>query len=61
MGGICSYYRFTQFSARLESNIIIMFAVAGSTTYVWLLLRRFLPASGSREVGGSSRDLSDRV
>jgi len=43
MGAICAYYRHTVYAPRLESNIIIMFAVGGSTTYLWLLCRKYFP------------------
>jgi hypothetical protein len=44
MGAICAYYRYEMFAPRPETNIIIMFLVGGSTTYLWLLLRKYLPA-----------------
>ncbi|HYK88243.1 MAG TPA: hypothetical protein VE398_05710 [Acidobacteriota bacterium] len=43
MGAICAYYRHKMFAPGLENNVIIMFVVGASTTYVWLLLRRYLP------------------
>ena len=43
MGGICASYRHTLFAPSLENNVIIMFLVGASTTYVWLLLRKHLP------------------
>lgn len=43
MGAICAYYRHRVFAPSLENNVIIMFLVGASTTYVWLLLRRYLP------------------
>jgi hypothetical protein len=45
MGAICSYYRHITFGTSLENNVIIMFLVGASTTYVWLLLRKFLSGS----------------
>jgi Na+/proline symporter len=48
MGGISSYYRHRLYTASLENNVIIMFAVAASTTYFWLLLRRYLPGYNGR-------------
>src|SRR5512147_571630 len=48
MGAICSYYRYTLFAPSLESNVIIMFIVGASTTYLWLLLRKFLPGFNKR-------------
>ncbi len=43
MGAICAYYRHTVFGPTLESNVIIMFIVGASTTYFWLLLRKYFP------------------
>jgi len=48
MGAICAYYRHTIFGPNLESNVIIMFLVGASTTYFWLLLRRYLPGFNRR-------------
>ncbi len=48
MGAICAYYRYTLFKPSLENNVIIMFAVGASTTYVWLLLRKYLPGFNER-------------
>ncbi|MBN1568367.1 MAG: hypothetical protein JXA73_11015 [Acidobacteria bacterium] len=43
MGAICAYYRHTLYSPSLENNVIIMFVAGASTTYFWLLLRKYLP------------------
>lgn len=43
MGAICAYYRYALFETTLENNVIIMFLVGASTTYLWLLLRKYLP------------------
>ena len=48
MGAICASYRHTLFAPSLENNVIIMFLVGASTTYVWLLLRRYLPGFKKR-------------
>jgi len=48
MGAICAYYRHSLFSSSLENNVIIMFFVGASTTYLWLLLRRYLPGFNRR-------------
>ena len=45
MGAICAYYRDAVFAPTLESNVIIMFVVGASTTYLWLLLRKYFPGS----------------
>jgi hypothetical protein len=42
MGAFSAYYRDMLYSPTLENNIIIMFAVGASTTYFWLLLRKYL-------------------
>lgn len=47
MGAICAYYRHTIFAPSLESNVIIMFGVGASTTFFWLLLRKYLPGFGN--------------
>jgi len=41
MGAISAYYRHTLFAPSLENNVIIMFLVGASTTYFWLLLRKY--------------------
>jgi len=48
MGAICAYYRYTLFAPSLENNVIIMFFVGASTTYLWLLLRKYLPGFNRR-------------
>jgi len=48
MGGISAYYRHALFSPSIESNIIIMFTVGASTTFLWLLLRKYLPGFNRR-------------
>ncbi len=49
MGAICAYYRHHMYAPTLENNVIIMFVVGASTTYVWLLLRKYLPGFKSKE------------
>ncbi len=49
MGAISSYFRHRLFAPSLESNVIIMFFVGASTTYVWLLLRKHLPGFPRRD------------
>jgi hypothetical protein len=46
MGAFCAVYRHEVFESSLESNVIVMFGVAASTTFLWLLLRKFMPRSG---------------
>jgi hypothetical protein len=48
MGGISAYYRNRIFATSLESNVIIMFAVGASTTFLWLVLRRYFPGFNNR-------------
>jgi fluoride ion exporter CrcB/FEX len=43
MGAICAYYRHTRFAPSLENNVIVMFVVGASTTFFWLLLRKYFP------------------
>lgn len=43
MGAFSAYYRDSVYSPSLENNIIIMFVVGATSTYFWLLLRRYLP------------------
>ena len=50
MGAISSYYRYTLFDPSLENNVIIMFLVGASSTYLWLRLRKYLvPYTTRRE------------
>jgi hypothetical protein len=49
MGAISAYYRHAVFSCGLENNIIVMFLVGASTTYLWLLLRRFFRGPSGRD------------
>ncbi len=48
MGAICAYYRYILFAPSLENNIIVMFLVGASTTFLWLLLRKYLPGFNKR-------------
>jgi hypothetical protein len=48
MGGICAHLRHALFTTNLESDIIIMFIVGASTTFFWLLLRKYLPGIKDR-------------
>ena len=42
MGGICAHLRHTLFNTSLENDVIVMFVVGASTTFFWLLLRKYL-------------------
>ena len=42
MGGICAHLRHTLFNTSLENDVIVMFIVGASTTFFWLLLRKYL-------------------
>jgi hypothetical protein len=41
MGGISAYYRSRVFDPSLQDNVIVMFLVGASTTYLWLRLRKY--------------------
>lgn len=41
MGAISAYYRSTVFDPSLENNVIVMFIVGASSTYLWLRLRKY--------------------
>jgi hypothetical protein len=49
MGAISSYYRHRLLAPSFENNVIVMFVVGASTTYLWLLLRKYLPGLGRRK------------
>jgi hypothetical protein len=53
MGAISAYFRNIQYSPTLENNIIVMFFAGASTTYIWLLLRHYLPSFRRRTSGNS--------
>ena len=48
MGAVSSYQRFVLFAVSLENNVIVMFVVAASTTYLWLRLRKYIFNHSSR-------------
>jgi hypothetical protein len=41
MGALSSYYRSTEFGFSLQNNVIVMFVVGASSTYLWLRLRKY--------------------
>jgi uncharacterized membrane protein YfcA len=41
MGAISAYYRSRVLDPGLENNVIVMFLVGASTTYLWLRLRKY--------------------
>ncbi len=41
MGAISAYYRSTLFDPSLQNNVIVMFLVGASSTYLWLRLRKY--------------------
>jgi hypothetical protein len=43
MGTICAWYRYGLYAPSLEGSVITMFVVGASTTYLWLLLRKYFP------------------
>ena len=42
MGAVCAYYRYTVLKPSLENNVIVMFIAGASTTFFWLLLRKYI-------------------
>ena len=50
MGAISAYFRHRVFGPSLENNVIVMFIVGASTTYFWLLLRKYLPGMRDRKI-----------
>ena len=48
MGGICAHLRHELFNTSLENDVIVMFIVGASTTFFWLLLRKYLPRIKNR-------------
>ncbi len=42
MGAVSSYQRSVLFAVSPENNVIVMFVVAASTTYLWLRLRKYI-------------------
>lgn len=49
MGAVSAYVRQRFYTVSLENNIIVMFVVGASTTFFWLLLRRYLPNMNGRD------------
>lgn len=43
MGAISAYIRYRAYTVSIEDNIIVMFIVGASSTFFWLLLRRYMP------------------
>jgi hypothetical protein len=48
MGGISAQYRYSIFQPSLENNVITMYVVGATTTYFWLLLRKYFPGNNGR-------------
>ncbi|MEJ2245608.1 MAG: hypothetical protein P8Y80_05925 [Acidobacteriota bacterium] len=48
MGTISAYFRHIIYKVSLENNIIVMFIVGATTTFFWLLLRRYIPNINGR-------------
>ncbi len=42
MGGASAHYRATLYERSLNNNIIVMFVVGASTTYFYLLMRKYM-------------------
>jgi ABC-type dipeptide/oligopeptide/nickel transport system permease component len=49
MGAVSAYFRHRMFQSGIEDNVIVMFIVGASTTYFWLLLRKYLPGIQDRK------------
>ena len=49
MGGISAYYRHELYSSSPENNIIVMFMVGASTTFIWLRFRKYFLRLRKRE------------
>ena len=43
MGALSGWYRGTILRAGPENNVIVMFIAGATTTYLWLLFRRYMP------------------
>ena len=50
MGAVSAYFRHGAFDPSLENNVIVMFIVGASSTYFWLLLRKYLPGMRDRKI-----------
>jgi hypothetical protein len=48
MGALSSYFRENLYHVSLENNIIVMFSAGASTTFFWLLLRKYIPMMDGR-------------
>ena len=42
MGGASAHYRATLYARSLENNVIVMFVVGATTTYLYLLMRKYI-------------------
>jgi hypothetical protein len=42
MGAVCAYFRHVLFTPSPESSVIIMFGAGASSTFFWLLLRKYM-------------------
>ena len=49
MGAVSAYYRSTIFGAGLQNNVIVMFVVGASSTYLWLRLRKYFRGFMTRD------------
>ncbi len=49
MGGICAHLRHALFGTSLENDVIVMFVAGASTTFFWLLLRKYMPRFKDRD------------
>jgi hypothetical protein len=49
MGGIIAYCRHAMFASSLENNVIVIFMAGASSTFLWLLLRKFFGSFNKRD------------
>ena len=49
MGGLSAQFRYTLYDVSLENNIIVMFTAGAITTFLWLLLRKYIPNMNGKQ------------
>jgi len=49
MGAVSAYFRATIFDTSLQNNVIVMFLVGASSTYLWLKLRKYFQGYMTRD------------
>ena len=48
MGAVSAFFRHIIYNVSLENNIIVMFIAGATTTFFWLLLRKYIPNINGR-------------